>query len=128
MSIGQRPSSRRRLEEIRRRIGADSEAVSAHPTAIESGIPKVRHRSVWALYGALYGLMRGHRGRMAGVLVGLTIGTLIKLIPPASTKVVIDYVLLDRPLPSGDSGLAADPGDAGEPAVGGGGGWSSGSP
>ena len=101
MSIGQRPSSRRRLEEIRRRIGSDSEAVSAHPSAVGSGIPKVRHRSVWALYGALYGLMRGHRGRMAGVLVGLTIGTLIKLIPPASTKVVIDYVLLDRPLPSG---------------------------
>ena len=34
-------------------------------------------------------------------LAALSIATLLKLLPPAATKVVVDYVLLDRPLPAG---------------------------
>ncbi|QDV33891.1 Lipid A export ATP-binding/permease protein MsbA [Tautonia plasticadhaerens] len=51
------------------------------------------------LYGELFRLMRGHRRGVAIALATLTVGTLLRLIPPAATKVVIDYVLLDRPLP-----------------------------
>jgi ATP-binding cassette subfamily B protein/subfamily B ATP-binding cassette protein MsbA len=57
------------------------------------------HRSVWQLYGELFRLMRGHRWGVAVALATLTVGTLLRLIPPAATKVVIDYVLLARPLP-----------------------------
>jgi ATP-binding cassette subfamily B protein/subfamily B ATP-binding cassette protein MsbA len=37
---------------------------------------------------------------MALALLGLSLATLLKLIPPAATKAAIDYVLLARPLPN----------------------------
>ncbi|RUL86970.1 ABC transporter ATP-binding protein [Tautonia sociabilis] len=53
--------------------------------------------------------MRGHRGAVAFALGTLTIGTLLRLIPPAATKVVIDYVLLARPLPESVPGWVPIP-------------------
>jgi ATP-binding cassette subfamily B protein/subfamily B ATP-binding cassette protein MsbA len=47
----------------------------------------------------LYESLRGHRWTMGLALLGLSLATLLKLIPPAATKVAIDYVLLGRPLP-----------------------------
>jgi ATP-binding cassette, subfamily B, bacterial len=51
------------------------------------------------LYRELYRLLTGYRLTLALALAGLTLATLLKLIPPAATKVAIDYVLLARPLP-----------------------------
>jgi ATP-binding cassette subfamily B protein len=57
------------------------------------------HRSLARLYRELYGLLTGHRLALALAFLGLSLATLLKLIPPAATKAVIDYVVLARPLP-----------------------------
>jgi ATP-binding cassette subfamily B protein/subfamily B ATP-binding cassette protein MsbA len=45
-------------------------------------------------------LLSGNRRALGLSLALLTGGTLLKLVPPASTKLIIDYVLLQRPLPA----------------------------
>jgi ATP-binding cassette, subfamily B, bacterial len=62
--------------------------------------PPTRHRSLAKLYRELYGLLAGHRAAIALALVGLTVASLLKLIPPAATKAVIDYVIMARPFPA----------------------------
>ena len=62
-------------------------------------VPAGRHRSLPVLYRELYRILRGHRRAIALALLGLSASTLLKLVPPAATKAVIDYVLLARPLP-----------------------------
>jgi ATP-binding cassette subfamily B protein/subfamily B ATP-binding cassette protein MsbA len=51
------------------------------------------------LYLELYRLLEGHRATMAAALAAASVATLLRLVPPAATKVVIDYVLAGRPLP-----------------------------
>jgi ATP-binding cassette subfamily B protein/subfamily B ATP-binding cassette protein MsbA len=58
-----------------------------------------KHRSLARLYGELYRLLTGHRRTIALALFGLSLATVLKLIPPAATKAVIDYVILAHPLP-----------------------------
>ena len=57
-------------------------------------------RSLLRLLGELWHVLRGHRPAIAMALGLLTFGTLLKLIPPAATKFVIDFVLSSKPLPS----------------------------
>ncbi len=67
----------------------------------DEAAPKpAKHRSLPRLYRELYGLLKGHRLALALAFVGLSLSTLLKLIPPAATKGVIDYVVLARPLPA----------------------------
>jgi len=61
--------------------------------------PPPRHRSLTRLYRELYRLLVGYRLTIALALLGLSLATLLKLIPPLATKVVIDYVILANPLP-----------------------------
>ena len=68
--------------------------------AATSGKPTARHRSLWTLYRELFGLLRGNRREVATALGALAIGTVLGLIPPAATKLVIDNVLLAQPLPA----------------------------
>lgn len=56
-------------------------------------------RSSWDLIRSFLGLLRGQRRAMAFALATLTMATLLALVPPAATKVVVDYVLGDRQLP-----------------------------
>jgi len=66
----------------------------------DQAAPKpAKHRSLARLYRELYRLLKGHRLALALAFVGLSLSTLLKLIPPAATKAVIDYVVLARPLP-----------------------------
>ncbi len=67
----------------------------------ETGEPMIAsmHRSLAVLYRELYRTLRGHRRTIAIALLGLSAATLLKLVPPAATKVVIDYVLLRAPFP-----------------------------
>jgi ATP-binding cassette subfamily B protein len=58
-----------------------------------------RDRSALVLVRSFLSLLRGHRGSIAWSLVALTLATLLALIPPASTKVVVDYVFSGEPLP-----------------------------
>jgi ATP-binding cassette subfamily B protein/subfamily B ATP-binding cassette protein MsbA len=76
-----------------RRAGAKREpAVQAEPAPI-------KHRSLMRLYRELYRLLAGYRLTIAVALLGLSLATLLKLIPPLATKLVIDYVVPARPLP-----------------------------
>lgn len=59
-----------------------------------------RHRSFGQLVREFYGLMRGHRLALGFALGTLTLSTMLKLIPPAATKLIIDNVLGDKPLPA----------------------------
>ena len=93
MSLRHRISSRLRFEQYRsgRRAGGDSTP--------PPGEAPVRQRSLWRLYRELYAILEGHRGSIALALATLSVATLLRLVPPAATKLVIDYVLLRRPLP-----------------------------
>jgi ATP-binding cassette subfamily B protein/subfamily B ATP-binding cassette protein MsbA len=57
-----------------------------------------RHRSLWQLYRELIQLLEGSRAAVFSALAALSVATLLKLIPPAATKLVIDNVLLGHPL------------------------------
>jgi ATP-binding cassette subfamily B protein/subfamily B ATP-binding cassette protein MsbA len=64
------------------------------------GRPTTRHRSFFELLGRFFGLLRGLRARLVLALTTLTVATLLNLVPPAATKVVVDYVLIDNPVPA----------------------------
>ena len=72
------------------------------PPGRESDAPAAagKHRSLPVLYRELYRVLKGHRRTIALARLGLSLSTLLKLIPPAATKAAIDYVLLARPLPT----------------------------
>ena len=57
-----------------------------------------KHRTFWRLLAEFWGLLRGLRFPISLALATLTISTLLKLLPPAATKLVIDNVLGDKPL------------------------------
>ena len=50
------------------------------------GRSAVKHRSLARLYRELYRILVGHRVTLALALVGLSLATVLKLIPPAATK------------------------------------------
>jgi ATP-binding cassette subfamily B protein/subfamily B ATP-binding cassette protein MsbA len=89
--LHRRIASRLRFREYlqRFRSALKSGAESRPEQAATSG----RHRSLPRLYRELYGLLAGHRATLAVALAALTVATLLKLIPPAATKIAIDYVL-----------------------------------
>ncbi|MEM9064553.1 MAG: ABC transporter ATP-binding protein [Planctomycetota bacterium] len=60
-----------------------------------------RNRPFSALAVEFWKLLRGHRPILAAALGTLTVSTLFGLALPASSKVVIDFVLTDSPGPSG---------------------------
>ncbi len=63
------------------------------------GRGSARHRSIGRLYRELYRALRGQRSAITLALLTLTVGTTLRLVPPAATKLVIDHVLLSKPLP-----------------------------
>ncbi len=71
----------------------------------KEGKPVRRSRSAWSLFRLFVGLLREHRRSMALALGALTVATLLGLVPPAATKVAIDYVFVDAPLPPGLAAL-----------------------
>ncbi|MFO0910454.1 MAG: ABC transporter ATP-binding protein [Isosphaeraceae bacterium] len=62
--------------------------------------PPPKTRTLRGLYRALFGLLEGRWGAIAASLLFLSLATLLRLLPPAGYELVIDYVLLNRPLPS----------------------------
>ncbi|MCH8211548.1 MAG: ABC transporter ATP-binding protein [Planctomycetes bacterium] len=96
-------SSRRRYEQYRRDLKTDQSTDSL------TGDATTWHRQRTALTGQrsslqllkqFFGLLQGHRTRIAAALGALTIATLLNLAPPAATKIVVDYVLAAQPLPA----------------------------
>jgi ATP-binding cassette subfamily B protein/subfamily B ATP-binding cassette protein MsbA len=91
-----RPTSRRRFAEYRERVRSKGDRPS-HGRAHDDS--KQRARSFFELFRAFLLLLRGHRTAIVIALATLTLATLIKLLPPVSLKLAIDYVLPDKPLP-----------------------------
>jgi len=60
-----------------------------------------RSRSFFTLFAEFWRVLSGFRALVVAALGTLTVATLVGLVIPASTKVVIDYVLTDRPGPAG---------------------------
>jgi ATP-binding cassette subfamily B protein len=96
-SFQRRIASRLRFLEYLRRYRTVSKGL---PPESETGPkPPIKHRSLARLYRELYRMLAGHRMGLALGLAGLSIATVLKLIPPAATKAMIDYVVMARPLP-----------------------------
>jgi ATP-binding cassette subfamily B protein len=91
-------SSRKRFEAYLRRRREDSAARRAGRGEKEAATAGQRHRSLGRLYRELGELLRGQRLSIAFALALLSFTTTLKLVPPAATKLVIDNVLLARPL------------------------------
>ena len=58
-----------------------------------------RDRSAYELVLSFLGLLKSHKAAIAFSLATLTVSTLLSLVPPASTKFVVDYVLSDETMP-----------------------------
>lgn len=56
-------------------------------------------RSLSRLYRELFRQVKGSLPTIAGAVGLLSVATVLKLIPPAATKFLIDYVLMNKPLP-----------------------------
>ena len=70
-----------------------------HGSGDDSKKKRERLRSTRELVSRFLGLLKGHRSSVVLSLCTLTVATLLALIPPASTKFIIDFVLGDEKLP-----------------------------
>ena len=85
-------SSRRAFDAYRRHRGGD--------VAAKAAIRRARQRSIPELFLELARVLRGSwLTVMSGIALGTT-ATLLKLAPPAATKLAIDHVLLGQPIPA----------------------------
>jgi ATP-binding cassette subfamily B protein len=96
-------SSRQRFREYRRnlrerRATGEFQQVTSHHDTRENLKPPTR--SFWTLFRSFLRLLPGQRGAIALGLATLTVSTLLKLVPPAITKLAIDHVLTGLPLPA----------------------------
>jgi len=87
-------SSRRQFEAYK----SELHQRNGHP---RGKYPRKRDRSSWELIRSFFGMTRGHRAALALSLATLTVATLLALLPPAATKLVVDNVLGAQPLPEG---------------------------
>ncbi len=98
-SIHPRISSKTRFATYRRTRPKSGEDPAGKPNG-----PKTRTRSLGTLYSELYKLLAGQRLSVAIALAGLSVTTLLKLVPPAATKLVIDGVLIQKTASQGLAG------------------------
>ncbi len=106
-------SSARRYRQYKRDLkGRRWESRELSPEAEAAlGRPGRKHRSFLRLLREFLGLLRGQGGRIAFALVTLTVATLLNLVPPAATKIVVDYVLIGSPVPAFLTEVLHLPGD-----------------
>jgi ATP-binding cassette, subfamily B, bacterial len=97
VSLNQRLASRLRFARFRE----EWRALRGKAVAAKAGEKGPAHRSLGGLYRALYGLLRGHRLTLVAALATLSVATLLRFLPPAATKLVIDNVLLGKASPRG---------------------------
>jgi ATP-binding cassette, subfamily B, bacterial len=95
-SLHRRIASRLRFRDYIKQHRTGSRPASTAP----SELPPVQHRSLTRLYAELYQLLIGYRLTIALSLLGSSVGTLLKLVPPFASKVVIDYIIPGHPLPA----------------------------
>lgn len=78
---------------------AQIRAANGRPSGLEPHPRRPRQRSANALLLEFWRLSAGHRLTIAAALALLSLATLLHLVPPAGTKLAIDYVLAAKPLP-----------------------------
>ncbi|HXT57322.1 MAG TPA: ABC transporter ATP-binding protein [Pirellulales bacterium] len=96
-----RPSSRSRFREyrrdlVRRRRAGELKFTGSGHGELRPAAPK--NRTFWTLLREFWGLLTGLRFEIGLALATLTASTLLKLLPPGATKLVIDNVLGGKPL------------------------------
>ena len=91
-----RPTSRQQFSDYREKVNTkgDRKGHGREPVDAKPG-----SRTFLELFRRFFSLLRGHRRALALALATLTVSTLIKLIPPVSVKIAIDYIFPDKPLP-----------------------------
>ncbi|QDU93308.1 ABC transporter ATP-binding protein [Lignipirellula cremea] len=85
-------TSRQKFEKYRQDLGNREDSQ-------ETKRSKPETRSAGALVAAFWKLLEGQRGAVVFALATLTIATVLGLLPPLATKLVIDVVLGDAPPP-----------------------------
>lgn len=83
-------SSRRQFQQLKAELRQKSVEAKRQPRG---------DRSSWTLMRAFWGLLRGQRRAIILSLATLSVATLLALVPPAATKLVVDYVLGEKTLP-----------------------------
>ncbi|MEO1584602.1 MAG: ABC transporter ATP-binding protein [Planctomycetota bacterium] len=58
-----------------------------------------RSRNIKQILGAFWRISRGHHGTLIAALATLSVSTLIGMVMPASTKIVMDFIWADTPGP-----------------------------
>ncbi|MFN3193420.1 MAG: ABC transporter ATP-binding protein [Aureliella sp.] len=99
-------SSRTRYEAYREELAERREKANSKAESDPGGDPHShghspssheRQRSFWVLLAKFWAQLVGHRRKVIIALATLTVSTLLGLIPPAGTKLAIDYVLTEPP-------------------------------
>ena len=84
-------SSKQRFDQYRAEVFAEHEEGSGKAR---------RDRTTWNLVTSFFELLAGQKRALALSLTTLTVATILALVPPATTKIVIENVLGDAPLPA----------------------------
>lgn len=100
-------TSRQRYMEYLQKVAARRKEKTTGDTSYHGGSDdhskrgqsKERSRTAWQLLTQFWSMLGEHRGKVIMALATLTVSTLLSLIPPAGTKLAIDYVLTEPPLP-----------------------------
>lgn len=66
----------------------------------EEGGKAARQRSVRELLSSFWEMLREQRGAVVLALSTVTVSTILGLVPPAATKLIVDHVLGDKPTPA----------------------------
>jgi ATP-binding cassette subfamily B protein len=98
--MSQGTSSKDRFDEYRRSLQRSSDGAKVPAAPASQPVRSGANRSAWRLIREFWRLIEGGRSAVVFALGTLTVATLLKLIPPLATKITIDYVLTDRPLPA----------------------------
>lgn len=91
-------TSRQRYNEYQRELTERGSDRDNKPSS-DGKTKSPRSRSSWQLLAQFWQQLTGHHGKVIFALATLTVSTLLGLIPPAGTKLAIDYVLTDPPQP-----------------------------
>ncbi|WP_425614616.1 ABC transporter ATP-binding protein [Anatilimnocola sp. NA78] len=92
-------SSSQRFKDYRQKVRARNLGQAAVDAEDDSEKKTKRTRSFGQLLREFLVLLRGHRLPVAIALATLTLATLLQLVPPLATKLVIDNILTNKPLP-----------------------------
>jgi len=103
-------SSRQRYQDYLKELAQRRQA-AADKHGGDSSDSKRRQRTFWQLLTLFWQQLAGHRGQVIFALATLTVSTLLGLLPPAGTKLAIDYVLTEPPRPMPESLAAWLPSD-----------------